>query len=267
MPSTEEIGKGGTQFSTAAAPGAVRPGPVARLRYYLTFVVAALCFLILGVPVIPLGYLLRRFFGVKDFICPFGRFGARLYMRTAGMRIHVIGRERLDPQQPYVFVANHQSNLDPPLIFACVGRNPSFLVKKELFRIPVFAQGIRLIDMVPVDRTDRESALASTRLAAERLKGGRSYAGFPEGTRSADGRVREFKKGLFYMAVGAGVPVVPLVINDTRRVMRKGANYCVPGDVFMEILPPVSTAGYTPENIDELVTKVREQFVPRVLTD
>ncbi len=258
--------KGG-QFSTAATTATARAGLAARLRYRLTFVVAALSFLILGVPVISLGYLLRHFFGVKDFIYPFGKFGARLYLRTAGARVHVSGHQHLDPQQPYVFVANHQSNLDPPLIITYLGRNPSFLVKKELFRIPIFAQGIRLMDMVPVDRTDRESALASTRLAAEKLKGGRSYVGFAEGTRSADGQLKEFKKGLFYMALEAHVPVVPVVVNDTRLVMRKGTNYCIPGDVYLEILPPVSTAGYSEANIDELITKVREQFVPQVRTD
>ena len=258
--------KGG-QFSTTAATATARAGLMARLRYRLTFVVAALCFLLMGVPVISLGYLLQYFFGVKDFIYPFGKFGARLYLHTAGARVHVSGEEQLDPQQPYVFVANHQSNLDPALIFACLSRNTSFLVKQELFRIPVFAQGVRLIDMVPVDRTNRESALASTRLAAEKLKGGRSYVGFAEGTRSADGQLKEFKKGLFYMALEARVPIVPVVVNDTRLVMRKGTNYCTPGDVFMEILPPVSTAGYTEANLDELVTKVREQFVPFVRTD
>ncbi|HWQ35774.1 MAG TPA: hypothetical protein VNQ79_23220, partial [Blastocatellia bacterium] len=101
-----------TQFSTAHPAATVQPGMIARARYYSTFVVAILCFLILGLPLIPLGYLLRRFFGIRDFIYPFGKFGARLYLRTAGARVHASGYEHLDPRQPYVFVANHQSNLD-----------------------------------------------------------------------------------------------------------------------------------------------------------
>lgn len=255
-----------SQTQSVTAPVA-QPGFTARLRYYATFVVAALCFLVLGVPLIPLGYLLRALFGTKDFIFPFGKFGARLYLRTAGARIHISGLEQLDKQQPYVFVANHQSNLDPPIIITYLGRNPSFLVKKELFRLPVFAQGIRLADMVPIDRSNREAALVSTRLAAARLRAGRSFIGFPEGTRSVDGRVKEFKKGLFYMALEASVPIVPVVINDTRLVMRKGTNYCVPHDVFMEVLPPVSTQGYNETSIDELIAHVRNQFIPRVRTD
>lgn len=256
-----------TQFSTAHPAATVQPGMIARARYYSTFVVAILCFLILGLPLIPLGYLLRRFFGIRDFIYPFGKFGARLYLRTAGARVHASGYEHLDPRQPYVFVANHQSNLDPPLLIAYLGRNPSFLAKKELFRLPVFKQGIELIDVIPIDRSNREAAIISTQRGAEKLKGGRSYVGFPEGTRTVDGRLKEFKKGIFFMALAAGVPVVPVVINDTRLVMRKGTNYCLPHDVFMEILSPVSTAGYSVESVDELVQKVREQFVPRVRTD
>lgn len=251
----------------ASPSGAAEPGLLARLRYYATFVVAALCFLIIGVPVIPVGYLLRRFFGIRDFIYPFGKFGARLYLRTAGARVHVSGLEHLDPQQPYVFIANHQSNLDPPLLIANLDRNPSFLAKKEVFSIPIFKQGIELIDVIPIDRSNREAAIASTRLGARHLREGRSYVGFPEGTRTVDGRLKEFKKGIFFMALEAGVPIVPVVVNDTRLVMRKGTSYCLPHDVFMEILSPVSTAGYTTENIDALVARLQQQFVPRVRTD
>jgi 1-acyl-sn-glycerol-3-phosphate acyltransferase len=253
------------QFSTTNSTEAA--GLLARARYYATFVVAALCFLILGLPLIPAGYVLRRFFGVRDFIYPFGRFGARLYLKTAGARVHASGYQYLDAQQSYVFVANHQSNLDPPLLFAYLGRNPGFLAKQELFRIPVFKQGITLIDAVPINRSNREAAIASTQAAADKLIAGRSYVGFPEGTRSVDGGLKEFKKGIFFMALVARVPVVPVVINDTRLVMRKGAKHCQPHDVSMEILPPVSTEGYSEAGIDDLITKVREQMSARARAD
>lgn len=256
-----------TLVSASPSNAASEPGLLARLRYYATFVVAALCFLIIGLPVIPVGYLLRRLFGVRDFIYPFGKFGARLYLRTAGARVHASGLARLDPQQPYVFVANHQSNLDPPLLIAYLDRNPSFLAKQEVFSIPIFKQAIELIDVIPIDRRNREAAIASTRRGARHLREGRSYVGFPEGTRTVDGRLKEFKKGLFFMALEAGVPIVPVVVNDTRLVMRKGTKYCLPHDVFLEVLPPVSTAGFTAESVDELVARVQQQFAPRVRTD
>jgi 1-acyl-sn-glycerol-3-phosphate acyltransferase len=238
-----------------------------KLRYYGTYVVAALCFLFLGVPLIPLGFLLRRFFGIQDFIYPPGRFGARCYLWAAGARVHATGHENLDPKQPYVFVANHQSNLDAPLIIVYIGRNPGWIAKQELFRVPMLGPGIRLVHAIPIDRRNREAAIASTKRAGEVIRSGRSVVAFVEGTRTVDGRLKEFKKGAFYMAIEAGVPVVPLVLNDTRLVMRKGTNYCLPHAVSLEILPPISTAGYTAETVDELMAKVFAEFVPRVRTD
>jgi len=252
----------GAQFSTTA-----RGSAGARLRYYWTLAVAALLFLFIGIPFISLGHLLRRLFGVEDFIFPFAKFGVRLYVRASGARVRVTGLEHLDPHQAYVFVANHQSNLDPPLIFGYLGRNVGALAKRELSRIPIFGQGMALAHVIPIDRSNRERAIASTQLGAETLRRGHSLMAFPEGTRSVDGHVKEFKKGVFFMAFEAGVPVAPVVINDTRLVMRKGSGTCVPGDVSVEVLPPVSTQGYSNEKMDEFIEKVRQPIVARVRTD
>lgn len=254
----------GAKFSTSTKH---RAGVIGKLRYYATFVVAALCFLILGVPLIPVGWLVRWLFNHQDFIYPFGKFGVWLYIKTAGARVHITGSERLDPRQPYVFVANHQSNLDPAIIFVYIGRNVGWIGKKELFKIPVMGQGMPLAHVVPIDRSNRDAAIASTKRGAAVLRGGRSIVAFPEGTRTIDGKLKPFKKGIFFMALEAGVPIVPVVINDTRLVMRKGTNYCIPNDVYVEFLPPVSTEAYTPENIGELVEKIHAQFLPHVRTD
>lgn len=244
-----------------------RIGLLPKLRYYWTYVVAALCLLFLGVPLIPLGFLLRWLFDNRDFLYRPGKFGARLYLRSAGARVHASGHENLDPDKPYVFVANHQSNLDAPMIIAYIKRNPGWIAKQELFQVPMLGQGIQLVHAIPIDRSNRSSAIASTKRAGEIIRSGRSVVAFVEGTRTVDGRLKEFKKGAFYMAIEAGVPVVPLVINDTRLVMRKGTNYCLPHKVSMEILPPISTDGYSPENVRELIAKVFAEFVPRVRTD
>ncbi len=236
-------------------------------RYYITFIVAGLLLIIIGIPAIFISYILRRIFGVEDFIFPFARFGCRIYLWSAGARVHVMGREHLDPNQAYVFISNHQSNLDPPLLFAFLGPNTGALAKKELTKIPILKQGFPLAHVVPIDRGDRESAIESTRLGAAELRRGHSLMAFPEGTRTVDGHVKDFKKGVFYMVVEAGVPVVPVVVNDTRLVMRKGSKRVVPGDVYLEVLPPVSTRGYTAENIEELVECVRNLIVPRVKLD
>lgn len=244
-----------------------RVGLLPKLRYYWTYVVAALCLLFLGGPLIPLGFLLRWLFGNQDFLYRPGKFGARCYLRSAGASVHISGHENIDPDKPYVFVSNHQSNLDAPLILAYIQRNPGWIAKQELFRVPLLSHGIQLVHAIPIDRRNRTAAIASTKRAGEIIRSGRSVVAFVEGTRTVDGRLKEFKKGVFYMAIEAGVPVVPLVVNDTRLVMRKGTNYCLPHDIFLEILPPISTQGYDAENVDELIAKVFAQFVPRVRTD
>lgn len=237
------------------------------LRYYWTLTAAVLLLLFLGIPIITIGYLLRTLFGVEGFIFPYAKFGCRLWARAAGARVHVSGHENLDRNQAYLFAANHQSNLDPPLLFAYLGHDTGAIAKKELMKFPIIKQGFPLVHVVPIDRRNREKAIESTRLGAEELRRGHSLMAFPEGTRTVDGRVKEFKKGVFYMALEAGVPVVPVVVNDTRLVWRKGSKVITPGDVWIDILPPISTAGITSENIEVLIEHVRSQIVPRVRTD
>ncbi|HEX5085250.1 MAG TPA: lysophospholipid acyltransferase family protein, partial [Blastocatellia bacterium] len=237
------------------------------IRYYWTFVVAFLLLVFIGVPAITLGHILRKFFGVEDFIFPPAKFGLRVYAWAAGARVHVSGLENLDPNQAYVFVANHQSNLDPPLLFSYLGHNVGALAKIELFRIPIMKQGFPLAHVVPVDRRNRERAVESARRGADELRRGHSLMAFPEGTRSGDGRMKEFKKGVFYMAIDAGVPVAPVVINDTRLVMPRDEKRVVPGDVYVEVLPPISVESYTMENVGELARRVRDLIAARVRSD
>ena len=137
------------------------------LRYYWTFVVAFLSLVFIGVPVITIGHILRKVFGVEDFIFPPAKFGLRVYVRSAGARVNVSGLEHLDRDQAYVFIANHQSNLDPPLLFSYLGRNVGAMAKIELFRIPIMKQGFSLARVVPVDDVRRIGGLAVAMRGAE----------------------------------------------------------------------------------------------------
>ena len=237
------------------------------IRYYWTIIVLVALFLIIGAPIVFVGHILLAVFGVKEFIFPYAKFGCRIWLWSAGARVHVKGRDNLDPKQSYLFIANHQSNLDPPLLFVYLGHNTGGIAKKELSKYPILKQAFPLAHIVPIDRSNRASAIESTKLGAAELRKGHNLMAFPEGTRTVDGKVKEFKKGVFFMAVEAGAPVVPVVVNDTRLVMPKGRKVVTPNDVFVEILPPINTAGYTEENIAELVEIVRNQIVPLVRTD
>lgn len=140
-----------------------------------------------------------------------GRWGVLL----AGVRIEVRGREDLDAGRNYIFMSNHVSNLDPPVLLPVIPGRCSVLVKKELFRVPVFGTGMRLGHLVPVDRDDHDAAVESLHAAVKVLQEGLHMVIFPEGTRSSDGRLLPFKKGPFHLAMDSGVPVVPVTLLGT----------------------------------------------------
>lgn len=155
-----------------------------------------------------------------------GRWGVLL----AGVKIEVRGRQHLRAGCNYIFMSNHVSNLDPPVLIPVIPGRCSVLVKKELFRVPVLGTGMRLGHLVPVDRGDREAAIESVRAAVKVLQEGLHMVTYPEGTRSGDGHLLPFKKGPFHLAMDSGVPVVPVTIlgtyeswPKTRFALRTGA--------------------------------------------
>lgn len=179
-------------------------------------------------------------------------------VRLAGVRVEVIGRERINPSRTYIFMCNHASNLDPPIVVPLIPRRTSVLVKKELFRIPVLAQAMRMGSLVAVDRSNREAAIASLRAANDVLRAGVNLTVFPEGTRSPDGRLLPFKKGPFYVAMDSGAPIVPLTIIGTHEMLPKGGIRIRPGTarlVFHEPVDPGVFAGR-----EELMQAVRERI-------
>jgi len=184
--------------------------------------------------------------------------GARFAVWLAGVKVAVQGRERLAPKVSYIFMCNHVSNVDPPIVIPALPGRASVLVKKEVFKVPILGRAMRMASLVPIDRSDREAAIASIGRAADVLKAGLHMAIFPEGTRSADGRLLPFKKGPFHLAMDSGVPVVPITVLATYEMCPKGQFVIRPGTatvVFHEPIDPKQKASR-----DELMEAVRQSI-------
>jgi len=179
----------------------------------------------------------------------------RFAMRRLGVRVRVEGLENVPPQ-PCVFVANHTSTIDPMALLPVIPKRVGIVVKQELFRVPIFATGMRAAQFVSVNRGEKESTTAVVPLAEQYLRSGLSYMFFSEGTRSLDGRLRPFRRGAFTLAINAGVPVVPVSIVGAHKLMRKGSLIVHPGDVTIRFGPPVDAAAYTMDQRGALVARV-----------
>ncbi len=178
-------------------------------------------------------------------------------------RIHVTvkGFSNIDPDKPYIFMPNHMSNFDIPVILAHLKVQFRWLAKSELFRIPLFGFAMKRAGYISIDRSNRKSAFESLARAARIIRNGRSVLIFPEGTRSRDQSIKAFKKGGFVLAVESGVPIVPVVIHGTWRIMSKNGLMIRPGNVTVEILKPIETTDYSRKTKDELLERVRGVIV------
>lgn len=180
----------------------------------------------------------------------------RLGLRAAKIRVEVIGLENVPAGQSCIFMSNHVSNLDPPVLLPVIPRRASVLLKKELMAIPILGTAMRMAKFVPVERgSRRDAAKASVLAAADALRSGLHMVVFPEGTRSPDGRLQTFKKGPFYLAQETGAPIIPVAISGTEHMMRKGSAWITPGLARIAMLPPIDPAGYATR--EELMVAVR----------
>jgi 1-acyl-sn-glycerol-3-phosphate acyltransferase len=190
----------------------------------------------------------------------------RVGNRIAGMRVRVEGLENV-PSGACVFVANHASNVDPLAMFPAVPQRLGVLIKKELLNIPILSAGMRRAHFVAVDRGDREAAAGSVDVAVRYLKEGVSFAIFAEGTRSPDGHLRPFKRGGFSMAIEAAVPVVPVSIAGTQRILRKNDWKLHPGEVTVHFGPAIDAVAYTPDRRNELLQRVQSAVAANLPPD
>jgi 1-acyl-sn-glycerol-3-phosphate acyltransferase len=194
--------------------------------------------------------------GNTDAVYGVGVWGCKLALWLAGVKLEVRGRENIPADRAVVYMANHQSNVDPPALISVLPP-VLVLVRKEIFRLPVVGRAMRLRGFVSVDRQNRERAIRAIEEAVESLRAGHSFLAYPEGTRSRDGQLLPFKKGVFMMAIKAQVPIVPITISGFTRIMRKGERALHPGVARITIHQPIPTAGRSPDNRDEVIESVR----------
>jgi 1-acyl-sn-glycerol-3-phosphate acyltransferase len=186
------------------------------------------------------------------------RTWAKFLLAVSGVRVHVEGLEHIDPNGSYVFISNHLSFVDTPVALANIPVQFRFLAKRGLFQIPFLGQHLSRAGHIPVPREDPRAAVKTMQTAAETIKQKKiSLLIFPEGGRSHDGVLRPFKEGGAYIAIRAGVPVVPMAIIGSREVLPYGGGIPQAGTVTLRILEPIETAPCSLKDRGALTERLR----------
>ncbi|PYT70024.1 MAG: 1-acyl-sn-glycerol-3-phosphate acyltransferase [Acidobacteria bacterium] len=232
------------------------------LRMLFIAVFLSLYILILGPPVILYSLLTKN----PNPVYWAGLKGVLFFVRAVGVRVRVKGAERI-PKGVCLFAANHTSAADAPAVIGAIPRRIAVLLKESLFQWPIVGQAFRSVNFVPVNRSHRESAIASVEKASEAMKRGQSFLIYPEGTRSPDGRLQEFKKGAVVMAIKAGVPIVPMVCSGAHHIMEKRSLVIHPGEIVVEFLEPIDASQYSFEERDVLNQKVHDAMAAALPPD
>ena len=186
---------------------------------------------------------------------------AQSILIASNIKVTVKGIENIDTSKSYIFMANHSSQLDILVLLGSIPIQFRWLAKAELFKIPLFGGALRHSGQISIDRSNRKSAFKSLKIAADTINNGVSVVIFPEGTRSLDGKIREFKKGGFVLAVEAGVPIIPVIIHGTNKIMPKKGLRIASGNVHLEFKSPIDTSEFTRKTKDLLLQKVRRVMI------
>jgi 1-acyl-sn-glycerol-3-phosphate acyltransferase len=228
---------------------------VAAIRSAVAYVATAAYLAVAG----PVGVVFATGLRWKRGLYALGHTGVWLALGLSGIRYKVVGREHL-PAGPAVFCANHESNVDPLVLFRALHPQLHVLYKAELHKIPILGTVFDVGGFVAVERDNRERSLASIQRGSDSLGAGNSFLIFPEGTRSRSGKLLPFKKGGFIMALQAQVPIVPVAVQGGRAAMRKGSAIVRPVHVSVRIGEPIPTTGLTLADRDELIERVRARI-------
>ncbi len=231
---------------------------MARIRSVFTILAIVLATLVLGLMVI-----VAAIFRVKDrpgsIYDAVPRTWSRWIMAAAGIRVRVHDMENAGGGQPRIFLSNHVSLFDVPALSSVLPRN-RFVAKAELFKIPIFGNALRAAGMVEIQRQNKRAAFDAYKVAGEKMRTGISIVVFPEGTRSPDYPLAQFKKGPFILAIASGVPIVPIILHGTKEIVRKHETTVRPGDINLHVLEPIKTEGLSYDDRDTLSATVRDRM-------
>jgi 1-acyl-sn-glycerol-3-phosphate acyltransferase len=205
----------------------------------LSSITILVTYVVLGAPVGFIGISWALLTGDVGPLYRWSMWVVRTGVRFGRIRIQVMGREHIPPR-PCIFMPNHVSNLDPPILLPLLPYRSAFFIKRSLLNIPIVGFGMRIAGFIPVDRDGRlESARESVQAACKVLESGVNISTFPEGTRSRNGRLLPFKKGPFYLAMESGAPVIPISIWGSEQMMTKGSLRIKPGTAHLTFHPPL----------------------------
>jgi len=208
----------------------------------------------------PIGMLLAAIFRWKGILYILGHAGVRLGLALCGIRVRMAGVEHIPRHRAAVYCANHQSNVDPPILFDRLHPRMHIVYKAEIDAIPLLARAFRHGGFVPIDRRNKEAAMRSLDAGARSIQDGNSFLIFPEGTRSKTAEMLPFKKGGFLMALKAQAPIVPVAIQGGRDAMRRGSRIIRPVTVSIRVGAPIETVGMHTSDRDALIAQVRARI-------
>lgn len=216
-------------------------------------------FILFGLPAALIGIPCSLLRGNIRTMYGWAMFTMRTGIRAGGIRVVIEGAENIPSGQSCIFLSNHVSNLDPPILLPAIPGMCSVFLKKSLMKIPFVGIAMRMAKYVPVSRGhSRIEAEQSVAIAADALRSGMHIFIFPEGTRSPDGNLLPFKKGAFFLAADTNAPMVPIVIQGTAQMMRKGSQKVFPGTATARFLPAIRPQDFATR--EELMDAVRQQM-------
>lgn len=227
---------------------------IGKLRYWWSLAFAGFLLLFVALPAMTVLQIINQRIKLYG-LCV---WGSKTWIRGSGIKVKVSGKENLEKDKSYIFVANHRSYIDTTALFAYVPIRIALIAKKEVLKVPVLGRGMTFINFVAIDRSNPQKALQTMDKVREIVESGYSFGIFGEGTRGMPGELLPFKKGPFHVALQTGAAVVPVAIKNTDYLMGKKTGVVNPGTMEIVLLPPIETANLATEDLPELLKKTRE---------